>query len=632
MRPSARLDPVEVARLCRTIDGLPLAIELAAARVRTLSVAEINDRLGDRFTLLRSTDRTSPERHRTLRAVIDWSWNLLTPPEQAALRRLCRFPAGFTLDAAVAVAEWGAVDDAASALDGLVNQSLLDVLETDGGLRYHMLETVREFGEEETGDDEAVEVTRRMAAWARRLARDLSEGIYGERQIAAVHRVEAEHDNLVAILRAALERADAVTAYHVFPVLATLWAIRGAHTEVHKWSGPVLQIDARAHADEIPGDFAVLTYLLAGLHLMIAGDLRAIALIRTRIRALLRDRTDISGAVRINAALVCLPFSGKGLARSLATAVRSPDPLVRAAALMARANFSENFGDVAFSERDGLAALALSEELGDVWSLAMTCQHLGSLCGQGARFDEAERYYARAEQELSRLHAYEEGVAIRGYRAAALVGAGRVAEARCELEQILGDTGGFVRSPIPVNRAEGSQRLAVVHSALAEATLAEGEIERGLAEYRNALTVLGWPDADGLNPGPGESMLVSACVDAHVLHGRATDMDDTVRRLVVLALGFLGRYRDLPQIGAIGTAVGSHLIAGGTDPDRGLRMLALARNARGRQDLPSMALDRHVAHARTVLGADRVDAAIAAANGTPRGRAALELLEHLRYV
>ena len=233
VRPSARLDPVEVARLCRTIDGLPLAIELAAARVRTLSVAEINDRLGDRFALLRSTDRTSPERHRTLRAVIDWSWNLLTPPEQAALRRLCRFPAGFTLDAAVAVAEWGAVDDAASALDGLVNQSLLDVLETDGGLRYHMLETVREFGEEETGDDEAVEVTRRMAAWARRLARDLSEGIYGERQIAAVHRVEAEHDNLVAILRAALDRADAVTAYHVFPVLATLWAIRGAHSEVH---------------------------------------------------------------------------------------------------------------------------------------------------------------------------------------------------------------------------------------------------------------------------------------------------------------------------------------------------------------------------------------------------------------
>ena len=82
-----------------------------------------------------------------------------------------------------------------------------------------MLETVREFGEEETGDDEAVEVTRRMAAWARRLARDLSEGIYGERQIAAVHRVEAEHDTLVAILRAALERADAVTAYHVFPAI-----------------------------------------------------------------------------------------------------------------------------------------------------------------------------------------------------------------------------------------------------------------------------------------------------------------------------------------------------------------------------------------------------------------------------
>ena len=186
---------------------------------------------------------------------------------------------------------------------------------------------------------------------------------------------------------------------------------------------------------------------------------------------------------------------------------------------------------------------------------------------------------------MTRLHAYEEGVAIRGYRAAALVGAGRVAEARGEIEEILGDTGGFVQSPIPVNRAEGSQRLAVVHAALAEATLAEGEIECGLAEYRNALTVLGWPDAEGLNPGPGESMLVSACVDAHVLHDRAADVDDMVGRVSALALEFLGRYRDLPQIGAIGTAVGSYLIASGTDSDRGLRMLALARNARGRQDL-----------------------------------------------
>nr|WP_260850749.1 BTAD domain-containing putative transcriptional regulator [Rhodococcus sp. WB9] len=96
VRPTARLDPETVRSVCRTLDGLPLAIELAAARVRSMSVEDIGRRLEHRFALLRSHDPTSPERHRTLHAVIDWSWQLLGEQQQIALRRLCRFPAGFT--------------------------------------------------------------------------------------------------------------------------------------------------------------------------------------------------------------------------------------------------------------------------------------------------------------------------------------------------------------------------------------------------------------------------------------------------------------------------------------------------------------------------------------------------------
>ncbi|WP_444980034.1 BTAD domain-containing putative transcriptional regulator [Nocardia amamiensis] len=140
VRPTVRLDPDIVAQLCHTLDGLPLAIELAAARVRVMSVEEINDRLADRFALLRHGDRSSPERHRTLHAVIDWSWNLLDTEQQVALRRLCRFPAGFTLSAAVAVAGGTDLDDVAAAVDGLVNQSLLTVLDDEVlGIRYRML-------------------------------------------------------------------------------------------------------------------------------------------------------------------------------------------------------------------------------------------------------------------------------------------------------------------------------------------------------------------------------------------------------------------------------------------------------------------------------------------------------------
>src|SRR6202012_5989279 len=120
------------------LDGLPLAIELAAARVRAMSVEEIDGRLEDRFALLRGGDRSAPGRHQTLLAVIEWSWNLLNADEKRALRRLAIFHNGFILAAAETVLGASAFD----AVRGLVDQSLLDLRETPAGVRYRMLETV----------------------------------------------------------------------------------------------------------------------------------------------------------------------------------------------------------------------------------------------------------------------------------------------------------------------------------------------------------------------------------------------------------------------------------------------------------------------------------------------------------
>ena len=140
-RPGVELPSAVVRELCARLDGLPLAVELAAARVRVMSVDEIAERLGDRFSLLRGNNRDAPGRHRTLHAVIDWSWHLLEPAGQAALRTLSVFPGGFTAQAARFLLGDDAVLNRA-VLEQLVDQSLL-IVSDDGPARFRMLEAVR---------------------------------------------------------------------------------------------------------------------------------------------------------------------------------------------------------------------------------------------------------------------------------------------------------------------------------------------------------------------------------------------------------------------------------------------------------------------------------------------------------
>src|SRR5690606_5568754 len=206
------------------LDGLPLAIELAAAKVRVMSPAEIAHRLADRFTLLRGGDRTAHSRHQTLLAVIDWSWNLLGERERRALRRLSAFPDGFTLEAAEAVL--GA--DALEAVEDLVAQSLLTVAETACGVRYRMLETVREFGRmrlEAAG--ETAEARAAVRAWAVEYARRHGARLHSPEQADAVDRLRAEETNLADMLREALDDPDREAVVVLFSALCGYWSIGG---------------------------------------------------------------------------------------------------------------------------------------------------------------------------------------------------------------------------------------------------------------------------------------------------------------------------------------------------------------------------------------------------------------------
>ncbi|MEV0687636.1 BTAD domain-containing putative transcriptional regulator [Nocardia sp. NPDC050378] len=631
VRPDVRLDPETVARLCRTLDGLPLAIELAAARVRTMSVAEIEARLDQRFALLRSGDRTAPHRHRTLHAVIAWSWNLLDDDQQVALRRLSRFPGGFDLSAAEIVAAGAEVT---AAVDGLAGQSLLTVLDDpDGpGIRYRMLETVREFGAEQlaavdatTGGAETALVADRMAHWAREFALASARRYRDGEEIAAVLAVTAELDNLIVILRTAIARADAETVYTVFPVAATVWMMRGAHLELVGWVPRLLTVIPPEPASSAHADLQMLTHLLICAHLMFdSGEgVRPVMLARLHARRLLAH-PGLDPGLRLLGRLITARPDGRRIGRLLADGARSNAPTARAAALTARAHFWENTGNVTGSTRDALRTLA-DPEAGGAWGTSMMCQHVAQLCGQSARYAEASIYYRRALELMRPLRLHDEMLETRCYLAAALLGDGRREEARVEVSAVTGaDASGRHRVDDPLVRR--NHRLATVATALAELELADGATGDGLGHYRRALALLGWP-AYEMNPGPGAMMVAAATVDAHVLQGRAIDADELVAQILVVTGGRWSQYFDLPQIGAVACAIGSHRLATAPLRPEGLELLALAATSAARQDYPSMELARHVRLHRATVGESAMSAALGRAAGTRRMDAATRVLE-----
>ncbi|MGW7448892.1 AfsR/SARP family transcriptional regulator [Kitasatospora sp. NPDC054795] len=235
-RPDVELPVGPVAGLCARLDGLPLALELAAARVRVLTVTGIADRLADRFALLRGGPRDAPQRHRTLQAVVDWSWNLLNPPGRAALRALSVFPGGFTAEAAERLLG-GAADgtgaDVLTVLEDLVDQSLLRLADTLSGGRFRMLETVREFGAAErtkAAEDEAI--TFRFLSWAREFGIAHHDGPFGPAAVPQWRLVRAEQDNLVRALRLALAAGDGPTVAATAAVLAGLWTAEGNYVRL----------------------------------------------------------------------------------------------------------------------------------------------------------------------------------------------------------------------------------------------------------------------------------------------------------------------------------------------------------------------------------------------------------------
>jgi predicted ATPase/DNA-binding CsgD family transcriptional regulator len=228
-----------VAKLCHRLDGVPLAIELAAARARALSVDQIVERLEDPLGLLTVGGRTATPRHRTLRATLQWSHDLLSGPERKLFRRLSAFLGGWTLESAEAVCSGDRIEEreVLDLLSGLVDKSLVVAeIGSEGAVRYGMLEPVRQYGYErleESGESEAV--SRRHAEHYLALAEEAEPELKEARQGEWLERLEREHGNLRTALAWSTEGGDAELGLRLAGALERLWWARGYLSEGRRW-------------------------------------------------------------------------------------------------------------------------------------------------------------------------------------------------------------------------------------------------------------------------------------------------------------------------------------------------------------------------------------------------------------
>jgi non-specific serine/threonine protein kinase len=218
-----------VAQVCYRLDGIPLAIELAAARTRVLPVEEISERLGDSSRLLAAGSRTATPRQRTLHATMDWSHELLGQKERAVFRRLSVFAGGFTLEAAESVCAGKELrrDEVLELLSQLVDKSLVVAQDRDGAARYRLLETVRQYGRERLDEaGEAARVREQHAGYYLAVAEEAEPELKGERQVAWLERLETEHDNLRVAMAWLLGRGGSEEAARLGWTLWLFWGIR----------------------------------------------------------------------------------------------------------------------------------------------------------------------------------------------------------------------------------------------------------------------------------------------------------------------------------------------------------------------------------------------------------------------
>jgi tetratricopeptide (TPR) repeat protein len=407
--------------------------------------------------------------------VVDWSWNLLDPGGRAAMRALSVFPAGFTADAARRVLGDGDAADPAQVLEHLVDQSLLQVVDTSTGTRFRMLETVREFT---TAHREAAgetgQVVDRFLAWARDFGVAHHEAPFGADPFAPVARIRAEQDNLAQALRSGLARADGGTVAATSAVLGPLWNIDSNYPRLTTMTSET----ARVLSHFRPGpDLVEVTRTSLTLSTTSTFLLQGPRAVRSLVALRRLPPAPPTTLARAAAVVLAATSEDRSVPHELCD---SDEPLVAAASNAVVSYFWENERDLERAMKAAMRVLEVFESQNIPYLQAVTHARISELCLQIERGDEARRHLLAALPVLERLGARSDLAGIRTWMVLASLQVGDVDEAEHWLEQT---------AP---SRADEQDLGALTYGlgVRAEILLARGEVEAGLRLWRRAADLL----------------------------------------------------------------------------------------------------------------------------------------------
>jgi predicted ATPase/DNA-binding SARP family transcriptional activator len=409
-----------VVEVCRRVDGLPLAIELAAARLRAMTLGQLTARLDDRFRLLTGGARLAPARHRTLRAVVAWSWDLLAGHERRQAARLAVFPSSFTAAAA------DRVGVAWETLDTLVDKSLLHLV----GERYQMLTTVRDYALERLAEEGSRDAARAAhAACFLDLAERAAPHLHGAGQLPWLRVLATEQDNLLAALHFAADAGDATTARRLGAALGLFWAIHDGHAQAADRLHTAATVPGRASSTA--HSQVAAQYLIQAI---LAGHTPDVAVADPPDEPLGSDGDRFAPA--LVAALVALADGDipAGLA-ALDQRGPDPDPWQRGMQAMVRAMLAAAGGGTAAMRADLTAAATAFRQAGERWGLATALTYLALADVLVEEFDPAGAALDEAITLIGALGGTDHFQRI--WRAMTHARTGRAEVARAELRGIL---------------------------------------------------------------------------------------------------------------------------------------------------------------------------------------------------